>query len=103
MARHPKRRHQEPFIGFPKHMVESNEFLALGPRSKSLLLDVAVQYNGFNNCAAVASWAQMRDFRGWKSKSALAKARKELVETGFLLITNYQGRYTKLATYFAIT
>ena len=45
----------------------------------------------------------MRDFRGWKSKSGLHSSRKELVETGFLQVTDYQGQYTKLATYYAIT
>ena len=103
MPRHPKRRNKERFVGLPKHMVESEEFVALCPRSKVLLLDVALQYNGFNNGALVASWAHMRDVRGWRSKAALSKSRKELVDTGFLLITDYQGKYTKLATYYAIT
>ena len=94
---------KERFVGFARDMIESNEFVALSPRSKALLFDIAVQYNGYNNGALVASWAYMRDLRGWRSKSGLSKSRKELVDTGFLLITDYQGRYTKLATYYAIT
>ena len=98
-----KRNTKVRYVGLPKHMIESDEFVALSPRAKALLIDVALQYNGFNNGALVASWAHMRDVRGWRSKAALSSSRKELVDTGFLVITHYQGRQKKLPTYFAIT
>ena len=84
-------------------MLESDEYVALSPRAKQLLIDVALQYNGFNNGALAAAWSYMRESRGWRSKSTLAKARGELVDAGFLIVTHYQGNLLKRSTYFAIS
>jgi len=86
----------------PKRLLLSREYAALRNGARALLIDVAAQYNGYNNGALTAAWKPMQD-RGWKSKRGLYRARDELLETGFLVITHYQRSTSRRPIYYAIT
>ena len=98
----PKRRKRGAFISLPKALLFSREYAALSNGAKVLLIDIAAQYKGYNNGALTAAWKPMRD-RGWKSKRGLYRARDELLETGFLVITHYQRSTSRRPIYYAIT
>ena len=85
------RRERAPFVGFPKHMVESPEFARLSRNGRSLLFDLAVQYNGYNNGDLSFTW-KMAKKRGWKSKGTLQKAKRELEESVFVLTARQGGK-----------
>lgn len=79
---------------------QSPEYAALSPRAVKLLMDLYVQFRGTNNGNFCATWKFMQAV-GWKSKDTLSKALKELLETGWLVVTRRGGR--KIPTLYAVT
>lgn len=80
------------FNAFPHRVLASEKFAMLSPQATKLLLDLLSQYRGNNNgdlCAAMTLMA----LRGWKSKSGLESAIKELLRTGFLVLSQQGGRH----------
>ena len=88
------------FVMFPHDVMEHERFRTLSPRASKLLLDIASQYRGNNNGDLCATFNQMKK-RGWRSSDQLNKAKKELVEKGFLVVSR-QGGLNK-PTLYAIT
>lgn len=88
------------FVMFPHDVMEHERFRTLSPRASKLLLDIASQYRGNNNGDLCATFNQMKK-RGWRSSDQLNKAKKELVEKEFLLVSR-QGGLNK-PTLYAIT
>lgn len=86
MARPKNRRGSGKFLKLPHVWINSAEYLALSHNAKVLLVDLAAQYNGFNNGDLSAEFSAMKK-RGWKSKTPLFNARKELEESGFTVRT----------------
>ena len=80
------------FNAFPHRVLASAKFATLSPQATKLLIDLLSQYRGNNNgdlCAAMTLMA----LRGWKSKSGLDSAIKELIRTGFLVLSRQGGRH----------
>jgi hypothetical protein len=88
------------FVMFPHDVMDHEKFRTLSPRASKLLLDIASQFRGNNNGDLCAPFKQMKK-RGWRSSDQLNKAKKELVEKGFLLVSR-QGGLNK-PTLYAIT
>ena len=79
------------FVLMPHMVLESSSFTRLRPRAVKLLLDVAYQYNGYNNGDLTVAWGFMEK-RGWSSKDTLSKAIQDLVEADLILKTR-TGRF----------
>lgn len=79
------------FTGIPHVVMDHLCYISLRHTSVRLLLDLARQYNGFNNGDLSAGWALMHK-RGWKSRDTLANAIRELSEHGLILQTRQGGR-----------
>lgn len=75
-------------------------FTTLASHSVRLLLELARQYNGFNNGDLCAAWRLMHP-RGWRSREALHRALKELKEHGLILLTRQGGKHR--ANLYALT
>jgi len=88
------------FLGIPKQVLESKNYLALSPHAIKLLIDIAMQYRGSNNGDLQATISLMR-LRGWKSTSTLYKALSDLERLGFIEKTRQGGR--NRCNLFAIT
>jgi hypothetical protein len=88
------------YVGIPQIVWTHPDFAGLSPRATKLLIDVAGQYNGYNNGDLCMAMTIMRK-RGWKSCSNLRKARKELLDTGMILQTAQGGR--NLPSLYALT
>ena len=90
------------FLALPHSLLDSNQYIALTRNAQALLVDIASQYKGNNNGDLSAEFSKMKK-RGWHSKTSLFKARRELVDAGFLIVTRTRGRLSKLPTCYAIT
>lgn len=90
----------KPFFRWPKEVLHSSQYAALGAHDVKLLNDLGAFYKGDNNGDLSAAWKLMAK-RGWRSKGTLAASIKSLTDTGFLMVTRQGGR--NMPTLFAIT
>jgi hypothetical protein len=88
------------FTGIPHHVQDSPAFRQTNGWDSRLLLDIARQYNGFNNGDLSATWKQMSEL-GWKSKGTLDASLKNLERLGLIQRTR-QG-HRKSCNLFALT
>ena len=94
------------FLAIPLQVLASAAYLSLSAYARSLLVDIAMQFNGRNNGDLCAAWSQMEK-RGWRSRDTLTKSLRQLLDTGFIVKTrqggkgNFNGR--RKATLYAIT
>lgn len=89
------------FIALPWSVLDSVAYADLSMHARALLLEVARQYVRDNNGRLLLSRAYM-ETRGWKSVDMLTKAKRELLEAGFLHLT-VQGHRPNKASWYAIT
>jgi len=78
------------FVAVPHAVLEHENYARLSFRARSLLFDLFAQFNGKNNGDLCAAPSVMKK-RGWKSCDQLAKAKKELLETGWIVKTRHGG------------
>jgi len=83
MSRRIKRRETSSFVAIPKAVINSNNYASLSGVGVKLLIQIAEQFNGFNNGDLQASWVIMRH-KGWRSNATLNRAKQELIEKGFI-------------------
>lgn len=79
------------WLGLPMQVITSDAYNQLGAWSVKLLVDVAKQYNGFNNGDLNAVWSIFKE-QGWHSKGTLSRAIKELIDKGFIELTRQGGK-----------
>jgi hypothetical protein len=80
------------FIRLTWQILNSPEYARLSPKAVKMLLDIWVQYNGFNNGDLCATWSLMRK-RGWRSSGTMQSALIELEQAGWLERTRQGGRH----------
>lgn len=82
-----------PFVRLDREWLESEEFGQLSGHAVKLLLELARQYRGpgSNNGDLQAAWSLMQP-RGWSSSCALTRAKRELLEQGWAILTRQGGR-----------
>lgn len=106
MARKAQRRWKghkwdEPFVGIPRSALESPPFIGLSAQAVKLLIDVAAQFRGDNNGDLCIAWKLMKP-RGWRSEETLHRAKKELLDAGFLFEAR-KGHRPNVCSLFALT
>ncbi len=74
----------------PQIVLNSDQFARVSPAAIKLLLDLLAQYRGDNNGRLSMTWDHMHR-RGWKSRDTLAKARRELIDGGWIVQTVQGG------------
>ena len=89
------------FVALPFTVLESPAYLALSHTARSLLLELALQFNGNNNGRLLASLACLSK-RGWKSPDVISRAKHALIEAGFIYQT-VQGHRPNKASWYALT
>lgn len=88
------------FVMLRHDMVRSREWQALSGNAVKLAIYLAQQYNGSNNGDFSMSKADLiKD--GWNSQTTALKARGELLETGFIMITRHG--YKRVCSLYAVT
>ena len=79
------------FLPFPKHMLQSSDIAKLSPYAAKLLLDIASQWRLGQNGDASIAFENVMKTRGWRSKSTLYKALRELRASGLIVLTRQGG------------
>lgn len=91
----------EGFVALPYSVLNSPLLVKLSPHAIKLMLDLAAQYRGDNNGDLSAAWKLMQP-RGWRSEATLHKAKRELLDAGFLYEAR-KGRRPNVCSLFALT
>jgi hypothetical protein len=73
-------------LSLPRHILLSDQFAALSPSAKALLIDIAARYTGKNNGQITAPYCAMKE-RGWKSEGTMYRALKQLKAAGLIKVT----------------
>lgn len=89
------------FVALPWSVLDSAAYARLSMHARALLLEVARQFVRDNNGRLLMSRSYMQT-RGWKSVDMLTKAKKELVDSGFIFQT-VMGHRPNKASWFAVT
>ena len=89
------------FAGIPRVVMESPNYTNLGGNAIRLLLELACQYKGNNNGDLCPAWTLMNK-RGFRSKSTLNKALKELVQSELITLTRQGTKIGKVASLYAL-
>ena len=92
------------FIGLPHVVVKNKDYIQLSYKSKALLIDLMLQYNGKNNGDLTTALAILRD-RGWKRQATVGEAVKELIDANLIIRTRegqFRNPFSRCALY-AIT
>jgi hypothetical protein len=92
------------FIGLPHVVVKNKDYIQLSYKSKALLIDLMLQYNGKNNGDLTTALAILRD-RGWKRQATIGEAVKELINANLIIRTRegqFRNPFSRCALY-AIT
>ena len=106
-ARNPKRkghdtgRDQGGFIALPWSVLDCPAYARLSMHARGLLLEVARQFHRDDNGRMLLSRAYM-EVRGWKSVDMLTKAKRELLDGGFIFQT-VMGHRPNKASWYAVT
>ncbi|MFC3146443.1 hypothetical protein [Piscinibacterium candidicorallinum] len=89
------------FIMLPHVVVESPGYRELTHAARSLLVDLARQFNGKNNGELVACAKALKPL-GWTSNQTVSRCLKQLQEVGLIQETR-KGAKPNLASLFALT
>lgn len=100
-SKHKGTKYSEPFVGIVRSVFESPAFTALSPFACKLLLELAGQYRGDNNGNLTVAWSIVSQ-RGWRSRTTLYRAKKELIEAGFAYVTR-KGHMPSVCELLALT
>ena len=89
------------FVALPWTVLDCPSYARLSMHARALLMEVARQFVRDNNGRMLLSRAYM-ETRGWKSVDMLTKAKRELLESGFIFQT-VMGHRPNKASWYAVT
>lgn len=89
------------FVALPWSVLDCPAYSRLSMHARALLLEIARQFVRDNNGRLLASRAYMGK-RGWRSADMLTKAKRELIEGGFIYET-VKGQRPNRASWYAVT
>ena len=89
------------FVALPWSVLDCPAYACLSHPAKALLLEFARQYGRDNNGRLLASAAHLSK-RGWNSTDVITRAKRELIEAGFVFET-VKGHRPNRASWYAVT
>lgn len=89
------------FIALPWSVLDCPAYACLSMHARALLLEVARQFHRDDNGRMLLSRAYLKT-RGWKSVDMLTKAKRELLDAGFIFQT-VMGHRPNRASWYAVT
>jgi hypothetical protein len=89
------------FVALPWSVLDSPAYADLSHPARSLLLEIARQYVRDNNGRLLASREYLAA-RGWKSADVIDRAKKKLLDAGFIHET-VKGSFPNKASWYAVT
>ena len=94
------KRERGGFVPLPYTVLRSTSWARLSGHAVKLLIDLLAQYKGDNNGDFCMAWKTISK-RGWRSRDTLCKARRELLEEGWIIVTRQGGKHQ--ATLYGVT
>lgn len=101
MAKRHSGRIEGGFVALPWSVLDSPAWGDLSHPARSLLIDLARQYNGNNNGRMLASHAHLSK-RGWSSADTITRAKSQLLAAGYIYET-VKGHRPNKASWYALT
>lgn len=98
--RYKDQREPGGYVPMAHCVLRSQSWSRLSPYAVKLLMDLLSRYSGSNNGDLCATWSLMK-MRGWRSPATLDKARRELLDGGWLKLARQGGR--NRASLYAVT
>lgn len=89
------------FVALPWTVLDCTAYTALSHPARALLMEVARQCVRDNNGRLLLSGAYLAK-RGWKSNDVITRAKRELLEAGFIFET-VKGQRPNRAAWYAVT
>lgn len=89
------------FVALPWSVLDCTAYAQLSHPARGLLFELARQYVRDNNGRLLASGAYLAG-RGWKSVDVITRAKRELIEAGFIFQT-VMGHRPNKASWYAVT
>ena len=89
------------FVALPWSVLDCPSYSPLSHPAKSLLIELARQFVRDNNGRLLASGRYLSK-RGWKSADVIQRAKRELIEAGFIYET-VKGHRPNKASWYAVT
>jgi hypothetical protein len=89
------------FMQIPVSIMECTNYTKLGYPAKALLFELARQFTGYNNGRLMLSMKFLKKY-GWNSCAVVTRAKKELIDRGFIFET-VKGHRPNKASWYAIT
>lgn len=89
------------FVALPWDVLDSPAYRSLSHTARSLLLEVARQFHGDDNGRMLLSDRHLAA-RGWRSPGVIHRAKRELLEAGFIFET-VKGMRPNKASWYAVT
>ena len=89
------------FVGLPFCVLKCDDYIGLSYKSKVLLIDLALQYNGKNNGDLTAAFAILKK-RGWVREATIFTAVQELMVANLIIRTRegqFQNPHSRCALY----
>ena len=90
------------FVALPWAVLDSAPYQLLSHPARSLLMELARQYVRDNNGRLLTSEAYLIGKRGWKSGDTITRAKRELMDGGFIHET-VRGHRPNKASWYALT
>lgn len=89
------------FVALPWAVLDCDAYRELSHPARSLLLEIARQFVRDNNGRLLTSMKHLRK-RGWRSADVISRAKRELIEGGFIHETVH-GHRPNRASWYAVT
>ena len=89
------------YIQLYYYILNCPAYRSLSHPARSLLIDIAKQYNGNNNGDLCTTMSILKPL-GWRSHDVVDRAKAELLERGFIQETR-KGKRPNIASLYAIT
>lgn len=89
------------FVALPTVVLKSDSYILLSHTAKALLLEFALQNRDDNNGRLLCSMRHLKT-RGWRSADVVTRAKRELLDAGFIYET-VKGHRPNKASWYAVT
>jgi len=89
------------FVALPWSVLDCPSYAGLSHPARALLLEIARQLVRDNNGRLLASAGHL-EARGWRSRDVITRAKRELMEAGFIFET-VKGQRPNRASWYAVT
>jgi hypothetical protein len=101
-SRKKKQYNNGAFKSVPVKVLNSDSYKGLGYSARALLMELTLQYNGYNNGKLCAIHNQLEE-RGFKSGCTVTAAIKELLDAKLIALSKLNYKGSRKPNYYALT